>query len=113
MPSLKSKANSSIQLESMRNGFGQGTITGMYQKNLNVWPLRSCLSCSVWTPSLHHQKGVPLHHEEVQLREMHLHGPGDPDQTVLSFNALESCGWKQLLRVLHIHRRCLYFYSIS
>lgn len=34
---------------------------------------------SITAPS----KGSPAPYEEGQHREMHLHGPGDPDQTVL------------------------------
>lgn len=82
MPFLKCKANSSVQLESMRNAFGQQTITNIL-KNLKPMasqklPVPYGLD-SITAPS----KGSPAPYEEGQHREMHLHGPGDPDQTVL------------------------------
>lgn len=51
-------------------------------------------------------KGSPAVYEG-QHREMHSQGPGDPDQIVLCFNALELCGQRQLLGVFHINHRCI------
>lgn len=48
-------------------------------------------------------KGSHTPCEEDQHREMDLHCPGDPDQTILCFNALEPHGQKQFLGMFHIH----------